>query len=1323
MFKQTQRSFAGGWLDKELMGRTDLAKYYTGAEKIENLLVRRQGSLSKRRGTNLRAKISDLLGTFIDVITGEESVGTVGRPRLVPIVYERETGYYALFAGRRAFLVGDRGVYCEDGEWRRDIPPYYWLSNDSGRCAPAEAECFVNDIPYPTVAVGMRLCAAGHVVKLARDVEVSGSKLVCRGRLDLNGHTMTVRSANTYIYFRPNSRAGEVGLMDSTMGRGRIVWDVDEMALDADRCFLVASGGVFVVDGVYIDYPFTGSEAAFAKINTAVISARFSSCHMETSAGRGFADIYGNYSGNADRAVRVEDCDLYVSTGGVMFRNAAAANAQSTAYRPIVLLSGRYKGDSGTNVANAGVEMRGGWVSCDSLGGSSRNTRIVAGLVKTGMSVSVAQGSVLKRASAEPPEPGAVNVDNYNLVSEGDYVYSAPPDHGEGEDPQPLWRTAPYSIGIPYEDGDLAELDTYQSGDTIFIAHKNYPPAKLTFLPDETRLGFEVISFNATAWRRPRISSVSETIHPAHDESSVSGSTTYRTETRFSTTSSACTKTTSVYKEGTSSDTLVSSSTSTLPVRTVHYVATYVKDGVESAPSNPVSVTYGAPWESGGVVKLSLDRGDNAEEPDFYNVYKKEYTDFGLIGSTLRSAAADPVPEVQSVDTQDGETVVSDPVAAPTGRFNGVALADADMRDVAAPVEGGVVTDVASRVVGALGEYSVFRGVGGAMFDTAARFVFGDQSAASVRTVRIWFDLHELVYVENPATGKVKVYDRVSGSGKGVTVTATYRNRTGSQATATQSATATLPPISYTPEGGEAATAYTGEVTHYCGEFEPGTPAAALRAAIGREPRYADFVFSSITAARQIVRLDVVCADEDDNEVAAALCGVEFGVARESSSTFEDDYITPDMSLTPPSQEASFRGRGNYPSSVGIYQQRLIFAATGNQPATFWMSATGDLYTFAPHPSAREDDALEATLAATEFPNINHIVMGHDIIMFGDGGEWKVAPISGNAITYKTVSATLQSSIGSAKWLKPIVVGNEVVFAERTGMTLRSVSYNYVSDGYDSTDLTVLAGGIFAGNRIERMCYKQHPDSTIVCALRDGTLAALVYMREHEVVAWSRHVLGGGWLAADVATCKALDSDTTDTMLVVRRDGEWELWGGRPDSHVMTVADQVCLDACRTMTGAEAAAQGAWLDGWVAVDLATGEVASAAAGLAAERSYAVGYPIRSELVTVRPEPSPQDTVQFELKNVKSVEARTISAGEYSVKSLAAGERVPATKARTPVPVSGGAVARTTADATTLVFGANSGDGRVQIVHEDVWPMSLLQLSVNYEIQPLSNAAG
>jgi hypothetical protein len=514
-----------------------------------------------------------------------------------------------------------------------------------------------------------------------------------------------------------------------------------------------------------------------------------------------------------------------------------------------------------------------------------------------------------------------------------------------------------------------------------------------------------------------------------------------------------------------------------------------------------------------------------------------------------------------------------------------------------------------------------------------------------------------------------------------------------------------------------------GPLRRLCGVVGREASKAAVADVASMPLRAAEIAFPALSGGdRQVVRVFVTCRDGNGDVCECVLAGFALRRAAATETTFADDYITPDMSLSPPSDDAAFAAHGDYPSCVGMYQQRLVFAASASRPFAFWMSAVGDLYTFAAHDSVREDDAIGAELAATEFPRINHVVFNRDLVLLSDGGEWRIAPATGNALTYKTLSATLQSRIGSAKWLKPLAVGSEVIFAERTGAALRSVAYSYASDGYETRDLTVLAGGIFAGNAVRRMCYKQHPDSTIVCVLADGTVAAMVYMPEHEVAAWTRHVLGGGARAVECATCKALNGSTTDVALVVRRGGRAELWAVRPDDPSMTVAAQACMDGCRVLSAADAVAQ--WQDGWLAVDLLTAAVHAAVDALEAGRDYLCGFPFEAELVTVRPEPPSQGTIQFELKNANDLEARILDGGSWrAAPNGYADHPVYAQRVVAPPYAVDGALALDSSDHRLLLTGANSGDGRVQLKSDDPWPLSLLSLSVNYEIQPLSNSEG
>jgi len=1361
MFKYIQRTFGGGQLDASLMGRQDLQKYFKGASVLKNFLVRRQGNIAKRRGTDRVAGLTNLLG-----LRDGAQIGFSAH-RIIPIVQEREKGYYAIIADRRAFLVDpDKGVYCSDGAWRRDIAPYE-APDTSGAIASESdfsmQETFVARIgivTYSTFADAAAAAKAGDTITLGADVEISANTTV-KGLIDLAGHKITVNDAYT-LTFNPGSDSAECGII-STAANARIEW-ADGLTTTGSNQFIKHSSGILRLEDFTADHPYTGASACFvySSAKDTQSSLRLLRCDITARGGYGVIYLNGTVTGQSQyvesklwsAGCRIEGCTIAYESSTAGNCPLRTSSITSENVRRFSFVSGTID-CPGHPAARIGLFVYGGVIKADAIGTVSNTayasalSRIVRGLSSAQIAAGyIAAGSV--EAAETKVVDGVGGFYSYSAAgedaySQSDNTWPAAEYSNAGGESSPEDRSAkslvsgaaPYCIALPYADGELEEIDWCQSGDTVFFAHPRHNPACLEFSAASLTLSFRTIKFNAAAWLPPAISGVQSSVHPATTTVSVSGTTATKTDVQYSANSTV--KTTTVSTRSTSSSSSVyeqkASCTSNLPARTVHYVATYVKNGMESAPSRPVEVTYGAPWEEGGTITLTLQRGANAEEPDYYNIYKMESTGYGLVGSTARtvSVAMSPRSVYGYLPKEYIPGASKDFVAAPgmaaTLFYGAAAYAATDLEDVAGALPADAFDgETASPAKGV----RIFAGCGGMRFGQKAMavFDFGTESGIVADTVEIAFDCHSLGYTQLQA-GTMTLSDSMVFAGAYARVSVWHEPVAGTErARAIVRSTFALPAAAYKPDpDSEPVQAVPGEAVRICGDIPQEATRQAVRAKAAMPLRTVKAVFPGLSSGdRQIYRITVECfADADCTQPCeVAMAGIRLSKVAATANTFTDDYITPDMSLTPPSGEDSFSARGEYPSCVGLYQQRLVYAASLSRPFAFWMSAIGDLYTFVPHDSIREDDALSAELAAMEFPRINHIVFNRDLVMLTDGGEWRIAPVSGNTLTYKTLSATLQSSIGSAKWLKPLAVGNEIVFADRTGMTLRSVVYNYASDGYESQDLSILSADIFADNPVRRMCYKQHPDSTILCVLSDGSIAAFVYMAEHEVSAWSRHVLGGGALALDIASSKALNGNTTDCVFTIRRgagtDVQTELWRVRPDSAARTVRAQACMDGCRVLSAADAAA--GWQDGWRAVDLLTGAVHATFDTLEAGRDYICGFPFEAEFVTVRPESPQGGSMQFEIKNAKSAEVRLLCAGAWRIAANGwADHPVYAQHAENRLSAQDGELALEPHDRTLVLSGANSPDGRIQLKSGDPFPLSILSIGVNYEIQPLSNSEG
>lgn len=255
-----------------------------------------------------------------------------------------------------------------------------------------------------------------------------------------------------------------------------------------------------------------------------------------------------------------------------------------------------------------------------------------------------------------------------------------------------------------------------------------------------------------------------------------------------------------------------------------------------------------------------------------------------------------------------------------------------------------------------------------------------------------------------------------------------------------------------------------------------------------------------------------------------------------SGLSFEDRNIGADTEDTPPDPRNPFDGAGRYPSVVFLHQQRLGFAASDSQPLTVWMSQAGNFESMAASIPPADDDAIEATLAATQANRIIWCQSDRGGLALGtEGGEWVLSGADGGAVTPSSLSFQPQTFYGAQPYLPVLRTGSGLVYLQRGGRVLREYGYNFSADRYESGDLSLLARHILRDSPVVSWAWQAEPHAVIWCVLENGTLAGLTYMREHDVVGWHRHTTPGGRME-DVATIPGPDGNT-QVWLHVMRDG------------------------------------------------------------------------------------------------------------------------------------------------------------------------------------------
>lgn len=236
--------------------------------------------------------------------------------------------------------------------------------------------------------------------------------------------------------------------------------------------------------------------------------------------------------------------------------------------------------------------------------------------------------------------------------------------------------------------------------------------------------------------------------------------------------------------------------------------------------------------------------------------------------------------------------------------------------------------------------------------------------------------------------------------------------------------------------------------------------------------------------------------------------GVYGYIGGTSGLSFDDENITPDLADTPQTGRNPFVGAGNYPRCGTFIEQRLALASTTNDPQAVWLSQSANYENFGYSQPSKASDAVTFRIKARQVNEIRSMLAMKGLMLLTSGAEWIVSGGSqSDAITPSAIKIDPQGYRGAAT-VQPIIVGNTVLFAQRSGGVVRDFSYEFAQDSFVGKDLTILARHLFENKNITAWGYAQAPNSVAWVVLDDGSLVSLTYMREHDVWAWTRHQSG-----------------------------------------------------------------------------------------------------------------------------------------------------------------------------------------------------------------------
>lgn len=225
----------------------------------------------------------------------------------------------------------------------------------------------------------------------------------------------------------------------------------------------------------------------------------------------------------------------------------------------------------------------------------------------------------------------------------------------------------------------------------------------------------------------------------------------------------------------------------------------------------------------------------------------------------------------------------------------------------------------------------------------------------------------------------------------------------------------------------------------------------------------------------------------------------------------------------------------NYPGAVGIYQQRLVFGRSDNEPQTVWTSETGAFDSMSVAQPMRADSAITVTVDSRQMNEIRHFVPLKDMLVLSSGAEIVMSPgANSDAITPTSIRFDIQSYWGASD-VPPLVVGNSILSVLTSGKVVRDLFYQLNEDGYAGSEVSILAEHLL-NSPVVSWAYQLEPFSTVWICLRNGGLLTFTYMREQEIWAWSEHRSEGAQFRSVTVV---RENEMDNVYLLVERDGRF----------------------------------------------------------------------------------------------------------------------------------------------------------------------------------------
>ncbi len=222
-----------------------------------------------------------------------------------------------------------------------------------------------------------------------------------------------------------------------------------------------------------------------------------------------------------------------------------------------------------------------------------------------------------------------------------------------------------------------------------------------------------------------------------------------------------------------------------------------------------------------------------------------------------------------------------------------------------------------------------------------------------------------------------------------------------------------------------------------------------------------------------------------------------------------------------------------YPSSIELYDQRLVAAGTPFDPRTAWFSVVGDFRDFSLGVAADEGFAYSVSGDSSVNAILNLKRGKTGLHIFALGEEYSSRSETRGQVIGPTTAIFSHNSSQGASSARPVVVDGNPIFITRDGRRVVEIMYSFEQDANVAQVLSAPAAHL--GNEpFQEIVWQDAPQPTAWMRRPSEGLAMMVYDRAEEVLGWAVVTLAGGVVESMAVTNDATGTKDLLTMIVRR---------------------------------------------------------------------------------------------------------------------------------------------------------------------------------------------